>query len=754
MTARRRTVVDARPGAWQLLDGQQRINALYCLFTDQGAFGRFLLEMTVSRVPPGPTTSRQNKDRALGHIVWRDKKERDLQGPVPARERHLDLSRWLAWAEAAPGRVAQTLDEVRADPAQVVGVLKAIDPEFTAVLDAQQTRVAASRLERLLLLWGQPLVPVMRTEVDSPLDVLEVFTRINLGGVQVGASDVYFAAVKTFWPQAEVRLAELDRSLGLLSRAGALQLLSRLSSRGIGQADLVPLTVDRLAGPRGEWLITAMDRISSPDSPVAGRMRRLADLLRTRSSIGYSLTQVSWQLWDEVLVWAAATPTDDEWWWQQNIPLIDAYLLGATMFRYPQILGGRYRRIALHEALAAGTAGEMFPLEAIVAVARSSNPELRGSRQAVLGLSAAEDRRWLADRNAGLLLSIGQQIPYDVQGPVDWDHIFPQAQASRMWAVGDRGRRVHHQYRSLVQSVGNLWAMDASTNRALQDTPPYDKFELLEAWLTDGGGYPVWPKDRWFLEEDEAAEFRLVDRLLTEDPASIDSAMNHFRQVISRRAERLLQAALLRLPSAALFAADAHVAPADPARYDETQLAEALQLSDVMRLAQPSQDNNLHSDVPKTRREFLAASPEWSGREEELCWVVREATKWHTKLTDPNRRSLPSGAGEGFDFRRYLYLEGPGPGTHIGVGIVGRFAAAGQTPVWLQLHSSTGAFATARHRIMTSVLAAQVREDDGHVWLPLGVTPDKQWQKLADQVIQEVAGIRRVIEGPYDRQVP
>ena len=356
----KRTVVDAQQGAWQLLDGQQRINALFCLFTGQGGYGRFLVEMTVPREPPGPTTSRRTKDRALAYIAWRDMPERDLQGPVPGRERHLDLSRWLDWAEAEPGGVAQALEQVRTDPAAAPTVLRAIDPEFSAVLDEEQVHVAAARLERLLLLWGQPVIPLMRTEVDSPLDVLEVFTRINLAGVQVGASGVYFAGVKTFWPQAESRLAELDRALGLLSRAGALQLLSRLSSRGIGQGDLVPLTVDRLAGPRGYWLIAAMDRLSAPDSPVLRRLRQFTAVLRDRSRLGYGLRLVAWQVWDEVLAWAAATPSGDEAWWVQNLPLIDAYLLGATLFRYPLVLGGRYRRVAFHEALAAGTAGDEF----------------------------------------------------------------------------------------------------------------------------------------------------------------------------------------------------------------------------------------------------------------------------------------------------------------------------------------------------------------------------------------------------------
>ena len=212
---------------------------------------------------------------------------------------------------------------------------------------------------------------------------------------------------------------------------------------------------------------------------------------------------------------------------------------------------------------------------------RSTNSELRGARQAVRGLAVAEDRQWLADRNAALLLGIVQQIPYEVQRPIDWDHIFPQAQASRMWALGVHGRRVHHRYRRLVQSAGNLWAMDAGTNRALQDTPPAGARRLLDEWYGTGQGHPVWPKERWFLDGDEVAAFVTVDGLLTDEAEGIDSAMNQFNQLVTGRADNLLNAAW-QTSQAALFAADAQVAAADPVRYDQPGLLETLGLSAVM----------------------------------------------------------------------------------------------------------------------------------------------------------------------------
>lgn len=46
-----RKAVESPSGAWQLLDGQQRINALRCIFTDKGRFRRFLVDMFALRYP-------------------------------------------------------------------------------------------------------------------------------------------------------------------------------------------------------------------------------------------------------------------------------------------------------------------------------------------------------------------------------------------------------------------------------------------------------------------------------------------------------------------------------------------------------------------------------------------------------------------------------------------------------------------------------------------------------------------------------
>jgi hypothetical protein len=79
--AGQRVVAEADRDAWQLLDGQQRINALFSLFTANGSFGRFYLHMTARRdAPRGPLTRRRAQDDSLscvGQGIWGSV----LQGP-------------------------------------------------------------------------------------------------------------------------------------------------------------------------------------------------------------------------------------------------------------------------------------------------------------------------------------------------------------------------------------------------------------------------------------------------------------------------------------------------------------------------------------------------------------------------------------------------------------------------------------------------------------------------------------------------
>lgn len=545
-----REEVDAAAGSWQVLDGQQRINAMFSIFTDEGKYGRFLLDMLMERPAPSPAQGRTAKARAIPHIRHLDDPMEEIDG----RERFVDLSAWAAWAEGQ-----NNFAETRIDESTIIDLLVDLDPKFSPELSGDAATIASQNLRRLVRAWTKRSVPILRAEMDTPLDVLEVFSRINLGGVDVAGADVYFAGVKTFWRDAETRVDQVLTDAPMLrNRLGALRFLSRLSSRGLGHGDVLPLTVDRLAGKKGDLLRAALAEVTEQNSTVRERLRAFTSWYRGASALGHVLHQATPELWDDVLAWAVTSPRSDVTWYEENREPVDTYLLGATLFRYRSVLGDAFRRVAFHEALEAGSAGYGFPLGEIVAVVRAKT-RLRGTRgSAVRGVTSDEDLESLASRNGWILTALAQRIPYqwDAEDDFDWDHIFPQAQAHRMWAPGQGGRRRHHPDRYLVNSTGNFWALTSSANRSLQDMVGRQKFDRLISWMRGGEGWRVWDEERWSISVEEIESFVLVDEKLNGDPDSIDEAMRIFKATVSTRSRRLLAEALTRFPDLRLLADD------------------------------------------------------------------------------------------------------------------------------------------------------------------------------------------------------
>jgi hypothetical protein len=411
------TVRDAR-GAYQLLDGQQRLNALYTMLTASDEkhrkYGRFYLNLTVARQPPSPAgTGRRGP--AMPYLVWREGPE----GPVgeeydafPDRERCLNLSRLYNWAEVDGG-----VDRGEALLASGPDVLaQEIDPQFTHVLGEQEREVAADWLNRIMRLWTTPIVPVMRATVGTPEDILELFARLNRSGIPVRDADIYFAAVKTFWNKAGPRLKRVvdasRRGVGgadgyaFLDMERALRVISRLAGRGLGGGDVLPLTVERIAGNRREAMVAAMDALTSTDSPVRERLDRFFEEHPTKSRLKYGLRFVSHQLWDDVLAWAVTCGHWDD----ADLQAIDAYLFGGTVFRYATIFGTGFSTTSFVEALAAGVRGKPFPLRAILLATRQKYPTLSFGRRQVAALKrdtegSRDDRRQLGGLNVELLLS-------------------------------------------------------------------------------------------------------------------------------------------------------------------------------------------------------------------------------------------------------------------------------------------------------------------------------------------------------------
>ncbi len=550
-----RTARDADAGSLQILDGQQRINALVSVFTEHGHYGRFFLDVAARRPQPSPAQRQTNKARTMPHL-----RHAPLDAPVfENRDRWIDLTRWHSWAESQSELRSESID-----PTTVQGLLSSLDPEFTAELTDTEAETAAKNFRSIVDAWGSQRIPVVTAELESALDILEVFTRINLGGVQVAGDDVYFAGVKTYWRDAEQQMQSVLSSAEFLkNRMAALRLTSRLASRGLGYGDIMPLTVERLVGARGEVLRRALEELTEPDSRFLSRSAAFSAWYREASSLGFVLRMVTPEHWDEVYAWVTASQRGDLEWFEENRELIDTYLLGTTLFRYRSIMRDTFRRLALVEALEAGQSGQHFPLETIVEVARGVT-EFKGPRgRQVLALESDADRAALAGGGGWILTALEQRIPYDWEaretvdgeedGKFDWDHIFPKAQAHRMW----RGtRNTHHPDRSLVNSTGNFWALKAFANRSLQDMVGKEKFKALEAWTSEDSAQKIWPRERWSLTPDEIENFIRIDELLDNEPAHIEEAMRIFRETTASRSLRLLDHALARFPKLRAFASD------------------------------------------------------------------------------------------------------------------------------------------------------------------------------------------------------
>jgi hypothetical protein len=362
----------------------------------------------------------------------------------------------------------------------------------------------------------------------------------------------------------------------------ALRLISRLAGRGLGGGDVIPLTVERIAGNRREAMVAAIDALTSDRSPVLGCLDRFFEEYSTASLLKYGLRYVSYHLWDEVLGWAVTSGHWDD----ADLKAIDAYLFGGTVFRYATIFGPTFSRQAFVEALAAGARDEPFPLRAILLATRERYPDLRFGQRQVAALrdtdESSKDRRQLGDSNVELLLSIAQEIDVDHERALDIDHIYASALAGRMHAADNW--RMHHPERWWVNAIGNMWLLDAGTNRALQDQKPAVKFGSLEHWLkATPVTHRVWPTAQWSMTESDISSFIEVDAELDND---IDGAMTKFVELVEGRSDRLLDAPFERLPSAKLFARDTELEPpTDWHPTDEAppaELAERLGLTEVI----------------------------------------------------------------------------------------------------------------------------------------------------------------------------
>jgi hypothetical protein len=563
----------AAPGSRQLLDGQQRVNAIVSLFSERGPrrFGRFLLDMSVEREAEDLGARKRDRQASTRYIRWQDGKDSTAES-LDGRGHCVDLSRWHAWASR---RDAAALRKMVARDA--LGALKSLDPAFNpASFNPQEQKIAKDRLHQLVELWYRRSIPVQNLDLKGPEDVLQVFTRVNLEGEPVANDDVFFAAVRTRWPEVDEHLERFQEegpSLGraravrpLLDRVSTLRILARLASYCVQDEDVLPLEVSRLSGDHGKRIVDCMTSIASDGGPVVARVRGLAHAMIKHSRLGYALRDVPSSLLDHVFGWAATNRRAEEpEFLREAMETVDAYLAGASSFGYAIVFGTPYLKRAFLEAMAAGVKGADFPLKKILKWTRATYPNGKRGRVSI-GRVANEDQQVaFVNENDQMFLSMVQCLPYALPArlperfsrdcrEVEWDHIWPQAKADRMLVRDPRTRRLnHHRNRKCVSWAGNLWALDRPLNNFASDWIPSEKFAWLST-LPDGKHPALWPVDRFFTNV-ERVLLRQAEDALCADPQRLGSGMKAFRDFARGRTLRIWRAMLAAVPRLSSFAA-------------------------------------------------------------------------------------------------------------------------------------------------------------------------------------------------------
>ena len=582
-----RKAVDAESGSWQLLDGQQRINSLFSIFTEKGRFGRFFLDMTAEREYEDIVTRRRSRRETTSYIVWSEGSEGVSPEFINKREFYIDLSRWYRWAEEKrPEGLRNILTLLNDCQNNCIKYLNEIDPEFSDDLALDKMSVIAKRTERLIRIWLEPSIPVQSLTLDGPMDVLQVFTRINLEGVRLDGESVFFSAVKTLWNDAEENLDRVVKSTSLLNRMTALRLLARLASFADGQNDLQPLRVERLNGPKGKRIIDHMRSLSREGNEVLERIGRLGRMIETESRLGYGLWEVADSpLFDHVFAWAAVCPKAvSVEFLKTELHRIETYLIGATIFRYPTVFRDAFDQLGFSEALFAGMNCRSFPLERILEGCLNRWPELKSGLRKVQNIEKQKDKYDLADKNTNIFLSIAQKLPYEMPNrengegeigkcSIEWDHIYPQALAIKMKVENPKTNRlVAHEYRTFAWSIGNLWALDRPLNNFLRDCLPSQKIELLNHLPDAKNNLPC----RWPASEDSSLSREELALLLSAEEklklGKINSGMKDFRSFAEGRALRIQGEIFSLYPNLVDFAPDTKTR--DGSNYEEPEIKE------------------------------------------------------------------------------------------------------------------------------------------------------------------------------------
>lgn len=697
---------------WQILDGQQRMSTLASIFS-KVANGHMELDM----VDP------QAKPIWVSHGYERPPR-------TETRSQRVDLSGWLAFcARHDPSNLGKVSGDV------VFGLLAELDAEFTERLTGGRAEVAIRRLAELASLWTEQRVPVLAAPVRDPEQLLEVFRRVNSGGTTVSQLDVYFAAVKTFWPHAESSLQRIVARLdGLFDKFAVLEFVSRLARVALGASDPVNVNVENLARGPGLVLRRALTDLCAENSPVVSRLETAAGWLTRESRLGWGLRVVHKRTLSAVLGWAVSLPDthDCRTLMDANREAIDAFLVGATLHGYRAAFRARDRfdRIAFSEGVAAGVDGRPFPSTRIRDVLCFDAEEDQLAR--LSSMETPESRLRAARMNESLILSVVQGWGFHA-GELHIDHIYSSAASGYdMRIIGPYGRMVRHPLRATtINSLGNYWLLPSSTNESLGMCRPDLKFASLNRWLA-GEGWPVPIRTQWSISEGEGGEeasFLATQRDLVGSKDAVDAAMRRFQILVTSRADRLVNECLAEVPGSLDFARGrSHLRDIDR-REIEDGLATNLGITTLH-----AEFASLGGSRSRKPAPMLWHSP-WAGREEEMARVWEAACGRRARGSRVARRANDRDAAtRGFKYYRPVKIA---PSVDIWAWFGARLLveANSPSPLAVMFNREHDKIDLVRRTLRASSLADLVPADSAEdVLIPIEVDDSLPEHKVVDAV--------------------
>lgn len=531
-----RSVRDAEESSWQIIDGQQRLWAILTLFgngaVDAESDSEFFLKIGSERPRLDPS-----KKRDEGLRRWISWTEEDLDPFAEHGSGKDTRAEWVsirkvgkAFFEDSPFPVNQVL---ASEPAVLDEWLQKVDDEYKGPLPSMNEKVF-ERVQALAKAWCKESIPVQRVTLHGPEDVYEAFTRINMQGITTNATDVFFAAAKTRWSDAEKCLDRIRGDSGALRRMDALRFVARIAAHDLDYADPIPLHPKRLSDARGKDLVRKMEEFSENDDSIRF-IHQTVMQLTSDDFLGYAWWFIDPYLIDDVLAWAVKSPELPTY---DHLLIASGYLFWGTALRLRPTLRNPYARASFKECI---KGSDKFPFKEAI----EEGIDWKSARAALLPRpfdtnEPSEKKRNVVHRNGCLFLSIAQRIPIIPPDGrrVDWDHFFAKALRNQLKLdVGeDRKKcgkkRVFHPSAGSIWRAGNLCALDSKLNRQLQDERPRKKLIRIAEWRESE---ELWPRDLFMSGEEEKGFLAIEDLLDRYDGKAPES----LKEIVESREDRL-----------------------------------------------------------------------------------------------------------------------------------------------------------------------------------------------------------------------